>query len=477
MKKLDYLILTALIVFAFAVRLYKIDTPLADLHSFRQVDTAAVARNYVRDGINLMRPVYDDQSNIQTGFENPEGLRFVEFPLYNALIALFSRYLPIVSLEIWGRLISVGFSLVTLGILYYFALKEKNRIAAIATGLVYGLFPFIVFFSRVVLPETTAIGHMMIGLLLMYHGVKKGKNHTILLTLGGIFVALSILIKPTTIFYGISVLYLFLSAYKFDIFKTWRFYYIGFLCLIPFILWRGYITQFPEGIPANSWLFSTVHTFEGPREILFRPAFFRWIFMERIGSGILGMFGSAFLLMGIVSHYKRLFIPSIILSGFVFLFTFQGGNVQHEYYQTILFPAIALAVGVGIAQFLKLPKSVAQPFIVYPTVAVFFLFSIAFSYYKIKDYYSYPQDLPKIAELVRIFTKPTDRIVTDRLGDTTLLYLMDRKGAPAIYKELPELKEMGYNYMVTLDEEKTTKYKEEGYEVMIENELFSLIKL
>ncbi len=477
MKKLDYLILAILVTLALLARLYKIDTPLADLHSFRQVDTAAVARNYVRSGINLMRPVYDDQSNIQTGFENPQGLRFVEFPLYNALIALFARYVPVVTLEIWGRLISVGFSLITLAILYYFALKEKNRTAAVATGLVYGLFPFIVFFSRVVLPETTAIAHMMIGILLVYHGVKKGKNHTLLLTLGGVFVALSILIKPTTIFYGITVLYLFISAYKFDIFKTWRFYYVAALCLIPFVLWRGYITQFPEGIPASSWLFSTVHTFEGPKDILFRPAFFRWIFMERIGAGMMGMFGSAFLLMGLVSQYKKLFIPSIILSGFAFLFTFQGGNVQHEYYQTILFPAIALATGVGIAQFLKLPKSVAQPFVLYPLVVVFFLFSIAFSYYKIKDYYSYPQDLPKIAELVRIFTKPTDRIVTDRLGDTTLLYLMDRKGAPAIYKELPELKEMGYNYIVTLDEEKTTKYQEEGYEVVIENELFSLIRL
>lgn len=477
MKKNDYIILAIILVIALGLRLYKINTPLADLHSWRQVDTAAVARNFSREGINLLKPTYDDISSIQTGYENPEGLRMVELPIYNAIFASLYRYLPITSLEIYGRLTSAVFSLITIAVLYYFALKEKNRIAAIATALIFALFPYFVFFSRVILPETTAVSFMMLSLLFLYHAVQRKDRAIILFTLGGIFFALSILTKPTTIFYGLTAVYLFLVSYKFDVFKNWKPYYYFILALLPFVAWRVYITQFPEGIPASTWLFTTVNTFEGPREIFFRPAFFRWMFMERIGLAILGIYGVFFFIAGFVGRYKRLFIHSIFFSGFVYLFTFQGGNVQHEYYQTVLLPAIALISGVGIAQILELPNKYIHKVLLYPTIAVVFLFGAFFSYYKVKDYYNYPNDLPRIAELIKIFTEPDDRIVTDRLGDTTLLYLADRKGAPAVYKPPNELKELGYEYLVTTNPDLIQTLKEEGYVIVVENELFTMVEL
>jgi uncharacterized membrane protein len=69
----------------------------------------------------------------------------VEYPIYNAIIAVFHRYLPVTSIEIYGRLISSLFSLITISILYYFALHEKNRAAAIATASIFAVFPYFVF--------------------------------------------------------------------------------------------------------------------------------------------------------------------------------------------------------------------------------------------------------------------------------------------------------------------------------------------
>jgi len=477
MKKKDIIILAIILTVALVLRLYKINTPLADLHSWRQVDTAAVARNYVRDGINLLRPTYDDISSIQTGYENPEGLRMVEFPIYNAIFAALYRYLPITTLEIYGRLTSVFFSLITIALLYYFALKEKNRTAAIATAAIFAVFPYFVFFSRVVLPETTAVSFMMIALFLLYQAVKKKGHAIILFTLGGLFFAMSILTKPTTIFYGLAAVYLFIDAYKFDVFKSWKPYFYFLVALIPFVAWRVYITQYPEGIPASAWLLTTVNTFEGPKEIFFRPAFFRWMFMERIGLAILGIYGVVFFIAGIIGKYKRFFVHSIFFSGMIYLFTFQGGNVQHEYYQTILLPAVALISGVGFAQLVELPDKYVHKIILYPTLVVVFIFGALFSYYKVKDYYIYPNDLPRIAELIKIFTDKNDKIVTDRSGDTTLLYLADRKGAPAIYKSPSELKERGYKYLVTASKDEAQKLKNEGYSVVVENEMFTMIAL
>src|SRR3989337_3317426 len=71
--KSDAFYLLVILIIAFTVRLYKINTPLADWHSWRQADTSSVTRNYVRNGVNLLFPVYDDLSTIASGRVNPKG--------------------------------------------------------------------------------------------------------------------------------------------------------------------------------------------------------------------------------------------------------------------------------------------------------------------------------------------------------------------------------------------------------------------
>ncbi|MFA9289352.1 MAG: ArnT family glycosyltransferase [Weeksellaceae bacterium] len=481
MKKIDVILLTLILLIALTFRLYKIDTPLADMHSWRQADTAAVARNFVNDGFTMTRPIYDDLSSIQTGLENPEGLRFVEFPIYNAIFAFFYRYLPIVSLDIYGRLTSALFSLITIAVVYYFGLKEHSRVAAAAGALSFAIMPFFVFFSRVILPESTAVSFMFMSLFFTYvylNQKKPSKKSTALLFgLGVITYAMSILVKPTTIFYSLAHAYLFIRKYEFEVFKKWQPYVFGIIGLVPFILWRVYISQYPEGIPASAWLITMVNTFEGPKRIFFTPAFFRWIFMERLGIAMLGIYGSLFLLVGVMGKYKSYFTHVIFASAIIYLFTFQGGNVQHEYYQTIIFPAIALMMGMGVGHIIKLSEKDLNKFIAYPTVIAVFAASFLFAFYKVKDYYYIPQDLPQIARLIQTFTLPDDKIVTDRSGDTTLLYLADRKGAPAIYKSIPELKSLGYSYIVTAQKQLTQELKDSGYNVLVENDQFSIIKL
>ncbi|CAN5181269.1 hypothetical protein BH09PAT2_BH09PAT2_07980 [soil metagenome] len=480
MKKLDIVILTCILAIALGLRLYKINTPLADAHSWRQADTAAVARNFVRNGFDLMKPTYDDLTSIETGIENPKGYRMVEFPIYNAIFAAMYRYLPIVSLEVYGRLTSALFSLVTIAVLYYLALKEHSRAAAIGTAITFATMPYFVFFSRVILPETTAVACMMLSILFLYF-VTQFKNSTAksltYFFLSVLFYAMALLIKPTVVFYSISIAYLFISTYKFQLLKEWKAYVFVILGVIPFVLWRMYISNYPEGIPDSSWLFTNVNTFEGSKNIFFKPAFFRWVFYERLGKMMLGIYLSFLMLLGITGKFKKYFLHSIFASAIVYLFTFQGGNVQHTYYQTVIFPGIALMVGLGIGQLVSATNQAFSKTLAYPTLVLVFVFSFAFSYYEIKDFYNTPPDLPPIAKLIGAFTKPTDLIVTDRLGDTTLLYLADRKGSPAVYRSIEELKNMGYSYLVTANKETTEKLKTEGKEILVESNQFAIIKL
>lgn len=479
-KKVDLFLLGTILIMALTLRLYKINTPLADLHSWRQTDTAAVARNFVRNGFNLLSPRFDDLSDAQSGKNNPQGLRFVEFPLYNSIFAFFYKYAPYVSLEIYGRIISIFFSLIIVCVLYYLALKEVGRAAAFISAVTYAVFPFFVFFSRVVLPDTmaTALSISSIFFLYLYTEQKTTSKKILLFVSSLISFSLALLVKPMAIFFIFTLIYLFIKKYRLSLWKCWFFYIYFIIAIVPLALWRNYIAAFPEGIPYTPALFTGINTSEGLKNIFFRPAFFRWIFFERINNLILGGYLFFFFILGIVRKPKSYLLYSIMLSSLVYLFVFQGGNVQHEYYQVLILPAIALFVGAGVDFILKNQKVFISSLILYPLIFVFFAFSFYISYYRIRDFYNYPHDLTYIAKIVSTLTSPKDKIITDTTGDTTLLYLSDRKGSPTVSKDLQEMKKEGYSFFYTARYDIIEQLKlERKFELVFENDKFALFKL
>lgn len=478
LQKKDFFILFFIILLGLFLRLYKINTPLADFHSWRQADTAAVARNFIRFGFDLFHPRYDDLSSIPSGIENPQGYRMVEFPIYNFIVAFLTKNFGFFSLEIWGRLTTIFFSLITLLIIYYFSLREIGRMAAFFSGLTFAIMPFFVFYSRTILPETTAVSLTFLSIFFIYlFSKKEEKSSSVYYLFSLFFFAISLLTKPTAIFYSIVISYFFIKKDSIYFLKKIYFYLYFILSFLPLILWRLYILNYPEGIPANEWLITSVNTSEGLKNIFFRPAFFRWIFFERINISILGGYLLPFFILGLIRKLKNNFLLFFNLSIFSYLFTFQGGNTQHEYYQIIILPVLALNIGSGIDFFFQLRnKFFLKNFSFYLLLLISFIFSFIFSYEKIRFYYHYPQDLITIANIVKKITKPEDKIVTDRQGDTTLLYLMERRGAPAVYKKPDELKKLGYQYLLTQNMEYFNVLKKE-YQVIFETNNFGLIKL
>lgn len=107
----------------------------------------------------------------------------------------------------------------------------------------------------------------------------------------------------------------------------------------------------------------------------------------------------------------------------------------------------------------------------------YFFSSWFFSFYQVRNHYNYSQELIKEANIIKSLTSPEDKIVVDRMGDTTLLYLSERKGAPAIYKDPKDLKNLGYSYLITSNTEQIKKLKNEKYKIIFENDKFSIFKL
>src|SRR3990167_11017087 len=371
MNKKDIFILFIILFLSLIFRLYRISTPLADLHSWRQADTAAVARNFVREGIDLLHPRYDDLSGREAGKENPQGYRMVEFPIYNAIFAFIFKLAPFLPIEVYGRLTSAIFSLLVIGVIYYLMLKEATRLAAVVAGLIYAVFPFFVFFSRVVLPETTALSFTFISILFLHFYQEKKINpidELIYFIVSAIFFAFAILVKPTVIFYSVVLFYLFWQKYHFKFLRKINFFLYFIIAFLPFALWRLYIRNFPEGIPVSDWLITSVNTYQGLKNIFFRPAFFRWIFFERINNLIFGGYLSTFFLLGILGKQTRYFLHTFLLSSLTYLLVFEGGNVQHEYYQILILPSLAIFSGLGIEFIIIKSKALFHPFLTYITV-------------------------------------------------------------------------------------------------------------
>jgi 4-amino-4-deoxy-L-arabinose transferase-like glycosyltransferase len=397
------------------------------------------------------------------------------------MFALLYKIVPLLPVEVYGRLVTIFFSLVIIAIIYYFVLKEYHRIGAIFAAIIFAVFPAFVFYSRVVLPETTAVAFSFIALFLLYRWKKSGdKKKHVLLVVSAVCFALAILIKPTVLFFGLAVAYFFFVAYRFRLYRRWDVWLYALITLLPFLAWRLYILKYPEGIPASDWLITKVNTYQGQETIFLKPAFFRWIFYERINLMIFGGYLTAFFVTGLFTKLKRPFLHLILISSMIYLFVFEGGNVQHEYYQTVIFPVLAIFAGIGIGFFFKERKNAfINPLFMYPLIMFIMVLGWSFSYYyKIKGNYNYPQDLNQMAKIIDTFTRPTDKVITDRMGDTTLLYLADRKGAPMLYHTLEQLKGQGYSYYMTDQKGIISTLKEEKkYQLLFENNQFAFFKL
>lgn len=471
MKKLEYLLLAVLLVVGFGVRLWKINNPIADWHSWRQTDTASVSKIYVQDGINLLKPRYFDISKAQTGFFNPEGLRFVEFPLFNAVHALLTKNFPVYPIEVWGRLVSI-FSALTSGLFIYLLGKRfvEGKWGGILSAFFFLFLPYNIFFTRVILPEPMAIAFALFSLWLFVKHIEK--ENIFLLVSSGVLFSLSTLIKPFTFFYAIPLFYLVLNKYGKKAFsEILHFYFFATIAIIPFFAWRIYINQFPEGIPHFDWAFNSDN-------IRFRPAFWRWLFGERLGRMILGIWGLIPFAFGLLSKSKKNLFNLSFLSGVIIYMTILAtANVRHDYYQIYLIPPVALllAQGVGImwkAEFVN--KWLSRALCVFSVGLM-----LGMATYQIKENYkiNHPEIIEAGSAVERLTTKDA-WVIAPYNADTAFLYHTGRFGWAIVDNSFDYLISKGADYYVSVNlGDADTKYVENRFKTIEKTNAYIVVDL
>ncbi len=470
----EYIILSIILIVGFAVRLYKINNPIADWHSWRQADTASVTRTYVERGINFLYPKYHDISSIQTGIFNPQGYRMVEFPIYNVIHALLFENFPRFNLETWGRLLTAFTTILTAFFLYLIGRRLMGRTGGILAAIFYLFIPFNIYFSRVVLPDPMGVTFAVISIwayLEFFYNDKK-----ILFITSAVFFALALLIKPYLGFYLFPIAYLAVKKYgvksflkrKNVIFGTIIFFLIAFL---PFAIWRVWEAKFPEGIPFYTWAFNGNH-------IRFRPSFWYWIFGERLGHLILGSLGLIPFTFGILhTKVKNYFVHALLAGALFYVIAVADANTMHDYYQILIIPAIALGLAAGSIYLWsqKIFNTLLARLILVFSVGVMLITG----WNQISGNYNinHPEILTAGAEVDKI--TPKDAIVIAPYnGDTAFLYATKRWGWPAIDDSVDNIIAKGASYYVSVNlSDGDTKMIESRFKTVEKTDKFIIINL
>lgn len=493
--KSDLFFLIIILVVAFFVRLYKIDTPLADWHSWRQADTSSVTRSFVKNGINLLYPTYHDLSNVASGKDNPNGYRMVEFPLYNLFSTITDKIVVGYNIEISGRLTSVLSSLVSLVFIFLLTRRLLGRREAIAAALLFAILPYSIFYSRVILPEpllvalSTGMIYLFDTFAMEFADYRKGKNGTwTLLKLfmyGGlalVFASGAALIKPISFFLYPVIAYLFLKRLGLSF---WSLVSIGlalFITTLPFLFWRNWITNFPEGVPAYTWLLNG----DGIR---FKGAWFYWIFADRIGRLILGYWGVVFVFLGLLFKKAKegWAIHLWALGAFLYLAVIATGNVRHDYYQVFIVPILCILGAKGIVFLLDQSGKIFNRVLVYPLMFICFVFALMFGWYFVKDYYNINHpEIVEAGQAVELNTSDKALVIAPYNGDTAFLYQTHRWGWPILTEPVENLIKKGADYYISVNFDDTTNdlikeakniYSTKGYKIIRQTDKYVLIQL
>ena len=444
--------LIILLVLALSVRLYRISNPVADWHAFRQADTASVTREYVKHGINLLVPRYHDLSNIASGKDNLDGYRMVEFPINNALAAIIIQALPSSNLVLVSRLISVAWSLLGIIALYYLVKDLSGKATAVLSALTMAVLPYSVYYSHAILPEPATLACYVTSFWFFQIWTKKHSVGWLLMST--IAFALALQFKPFVIFLTPVFLTLMMINWrKQDWINPLNWLQIGLMAVAsvgPLLWWRHWIEQFPSGIPANDWLFNG-------NKIRFRPAWARWLFWERLTKLMLGFIGIIFLFANLADLKKKtvLVYAAWWLGILTYFSVIATGNVQHDYYQVIVLPILAISVGRGLLILDKLLTRSLPQASRYFFLCSLYIAMLVLSWQQVKGYFNVNHwEYVRAGKAVDAILPADAKVIAPAFGDTMFLFQTNRTGWPIGF-EIDDKIELGAEYYVStsLDDE------------------------
>jgi 4-amino-4-deoxy-L-arabinose transferase-like glycosyltransferase len=339
MRDRDRLALVLILALGAALRLFHLDAPFLDSHAWRQLDTAAMARNFYEGSFMPFDP--------QVDWGGKDGYLEAEFPLVPAVIAVVYRVAGLH--ETLARLVIVITSLGLIWAVYRLSLALDGRLsAARAAAFLMAISPMAVFFGRIVIPDTPMVFCLVVALTGFVEYAHTGSRRW--LTAGAVCLTMACLLKLPAVFVGPAIVTALVQTRGWRVFRDPRVWVSGVVPLALTAAWYWHAheifvrTGLTMGILGAPTKFYPAYVSPGPwpsiyskwstSALLADPEFYRRMFMRFYHLLLLPVGFIGALLGALVWRGRgRAVLAVWLVSNLVFFFIAGEVHRVHEYYQ------------------------------------------------------------------------------------------------------------------------------------------------
>lgn len=410
---------------AFAARLYHINFPVSGWTSWRQADTAAIAKNFYENSFQLFYPQIDWRGNTAGYIES-------EFHIYPFTVALADTILGFS--DSWGRVLSVIFSLFTIYGIYLLTKKIISEKTALWASFIYAIIPLNIFYGRAFMPESLLLMCSVYGIYFFYQWVEDDSIK--FLVYSYIFLTLAVLIKIPTLYLGLPLVYLSYNKFAKLFLTKWQLWVYAILLIIPVGLWyyHSHNLFLQTGLTFNIWGFGTDKW--GNSDLLLSLKFYNDVFFKSIAERHLTYAFFIPFLIGLFlkreNRNERLF-DWWIISVLIYILIVAKGNQVHEYYNLpFVLPAVIFVAKAFAKYFdIKLLKNINSKNAVAWLFVLFLIAGAILSYLRYERFMNsetYDSSLFRLANSVNKLTDYSDLTISIDDGNPIVLYRCNRKG-------------------------------------------------
>ena len=166
----------------------------------------------------------------------------------------------------------------------------------------------------------------------------------------------------------------------------------------------------------------------------------------------------------------------MLLGAIIYLSVIATGNVQHDYYQIQIIPALVMVLGIGVDYAISLRRGVGKIFTL-AIVMISILLSTALGWYEVRGYFNINNPAIVMAgNRIDALTPQAAKIIAPYMGDTAFLFQTNRTGWP-IGGNIEDKIKAGASYYVTTTRDSEYQELIKKYSLIEETDQYSIIKL
>lgn len=408
-----------IIWFGLLIRLWKINISLLEFYPSRQIQTADISRNFIRNDFNLLKPTVSYSGHGYAPF-------LIEFPGYNFIVAAIYYFFGIN--EIYGRLFSLIGWVISVFLLYKIALRFSSRTGGLIAIFFYTLSPLSVLVSRSFQPDQWMLTLSLVSIYLILRWKEDQKIMLFIISL--ICASLAFLLKTQSVVFTIIPISFAILTSKVN---RWKFLFIFYalVSLLPVVLWTVFASIQDRITAGASEVFSPSNYFGW--DIFLNPKYYSNIFGFEYNLVLLPI-GMMLFILGILTKLsKKQYILYGWLAGIILYFmVFNKLNMTHEYYHLPVLPIASIFIGIAFEKILGGIKNVFIPkgfLLAISSVLLFFLMlppTLAQAYKPIARF----SHVTETATAIKKYTNPNDLIIGSMDGGPSLVYYSERHGWP-----------------------------------------------